>query len=106
MWNNSRSSKAIGFALCSYSFSWDGRTIYIRNFLVHEEYRSKGVGKLIFETVMRYANEIGVNRLELHVNCDSSAQQFYQKMGAINVSERDGHVYYRLYRDTLNKLYG
>lgn len=53
---------------------------------------------------MRYVKGIGGNRLEFHVSANNTARQFYQKMGAINVSEKEGHVYYRLFRDVLNKL--
>lgn len=96
---------AIGFALSSYVYSWDGRTIYLRNFLVHDSYRSEGVGKLIFEGLMRHANENGCNRIELHVSdWNDSARKFYEKMGAINITGRDGFTYYRLFKDVLNKI--
>lgn len=101
---NYRLPSAIGFTLCSYSYSWDGRTIYMRNLLVHDSHRSKGIGKLLFEAVMRHARQTGCNRIELHVSKTNSARQFYEKMGAINASENEGHVYYRLYRDVLNKI--
>lgn len=94
---------AIGFTLCSYTFSWEGRTIYMRNILVQDSHRSKGVGKLIFHAVMRHATEIGCNRIELHVNKDNPARKFYEDLGAINAAEKEGHVYYRLY-DVKNKI--
>ncbi|KAJ6647464.1 Thialysine N-epsilon-acetyltransferase [Pseudolycoriella hygida] len=99
------SPTVIGFALNSYVYSWDGRTIYMRNFLVHDSYRSKGVSKLIFEGLLKHAKEKGCNRIEIHVSdWNKAARKFYERMGAINVSERDGHVYYRLFKDVIDKM--
>lgn len=96
---------AIGFSLNSYVYSWDGRTIYMRNFLVHEAYRSKGIGKLIFNGLLKHAKETGCNRIELHVHDENTAaRKFYENLGAIDVSERDGHVYYRLFKDVIDKV--
>lgn len=92
-----RLPSAVGFTLCCYSFSWDGRTIYMRNIFVNDSHRSKGVGKLIFNAVVRHAKEIDCNRIELHVNKNNPARRFYERIGAINAAEKGGHVYYRLY---------
>lgn len=53
---------------------------------------------------MRNAKETECNRIELHVHDTNSARKFYEKMGAINASESEGHVYYRLYKDVLDQL--
>lgn len=75
----------------------------MRNLLVKDSHQSKGVGKLLFNAVLNVAKENGCNRLELHVNNKSSVRKFYEKLGAINVSERDGHMYYRVYRDVISQ---
>lgn len=67
-------------------------------------HRSKGIGKLLFDAVLKHCKETGCNRLELHVSDLNPARKFYEKMGAINASEKEGHVYYRLYRDVINKI--
>lgn len=74
----------------------------MRNILVHDSHRSRGVGKLIFNAVIKHAKEIGCNRIELHVNEHNPARKFYEGFGAINAAEKEGHVYYRLY-DVKNK---
>lgn len=76
----------------------------MRNLLVNDTHRSTGVGKLLFNAVVRHAKQTGCNRIELHVCKTNPAQKFYEKMGAINASEKEGHVYYRLYKDVLNKI--
>ncbi|XP_031621498.1 uncharacterized protein LOC116339636 [Contarinia nasturtii] len=96
---------AIGFTLCSHSYCWDGRAIYMRNLLVNDSHRATGVGKMLFNAVLRYAKQTGVNRIELHVCKTNPAQKFYEKMGAINAAEKEGHVYYRLYKDVINKFH-
>lgn len=95
---------AVGYTSCSYMFTWDGRTIHMNNLYVSESHRSKGVGKMIFMELMKHAKQTGCHRIEFHVGNTNSAQKFYKKMGAIDVSERDGHVYYRLYRDVINSV--
>lgn len=96
----------IGFALCNYSYSTtDGRIIYLRNFLVQDVYRSKGVGQSIFQKVLKHAKVNACRRIELHVSdWNTSAQKFYKNAGAINITERDGDAYYRFFKDVINKI--
>lgn len=53
---------------------------------------------------MKHARETGCNRIDFHVSVTSPARIFYEKLGAIDVSERDGHLYYRIYKDVINKV--
>jgi len=42
----------VGFALYYTGYStWKGRTLYLEDFLVSEDYRGKGIGKLLFNQV-------------------------------------------------------
>ncbi|MHB8209137.1 GNAT family N-acetyltransferase, partial [Mucilaginibacter sp.] len=50
----------IGFALYYIRFStWKGRRVYLEDFIVTEEYRGKGVGKLLFEQIIQETKELG-----------------------------------------------
>lgn len=71
---------------------------------MRETHRSKGVGKLILTELMKLAKQTRCNRIDFNVDKNNSAQTFYKKMGAIDVSERDGHVHYRLFKDVIDKV--
>lgn len=86
-------------------YSWDGKSIFMRNMLVKPTHRLKGVGKLIFEKLMKHAKEIGCARIEFLVPEWNPAKQFYTKMCAVNYSKRTGYEYYRVTKDFID-LFG
>lgn len=99
-----RSPVAVGAALNSYSYSWDGKTIYMRNFIVEESYRSKGVGKILYNGLLKHAKEVGCNRVDFDVlNRNTRAQKFYEDLGAINMTEKYGFFMYRVTKDDIEK---
>ena len=51
----------VGIALIYYRFStWKGKTIHIEDLIVTKNFRNKGIGNLLFERVINYANEMKV----------------------------------------------
>lgn len=96
---------AIGFALSCYSYCDDGRSIYLRNFLVKDSYRSKGVDNLIFRGLLKHAKEMRCTRIELSSSVlNVTDQKFYEKMGMINVTKRDGQIHFCLFKDAIDKV--
>lgn len=63
---------------------------------VKESHRSKGVGKLILETVLQHCRESGCNRLEFVVFEWNPARKFYEKLNAVNITEKNGYLCYRI----------
>jgi len=46
--------KVEGFALCYIRYStWKGQRLYLEDFLVSEKMRGKGIGKLLFDTLIK-----------------------------------------------------
>lgn len=92
-----------GFALYYVRFStWKGCRLYLEDFFVAEEHRSKGLGKLLFETVLEEARDKGFNGVSWQVlEWNQPAINFYKKYKArfdaewINVS---------IEKEALNKL--
>lgn len=84
-------------------YSWDGKSIFMRNMLVKPTHRLKGTGKLIFEELMKHARETGCHRIEFLVPEWNPAKEFYKKMGAVNYTVRTGYEYYRLNRETIDQ---
>lgn len=74
----------IGFALYYIRYStWKGCRLYLEDFIVTENYRGKGVGKLLFETVMKEAQEKNFNGMNWQVlDWNEPAINFYNKYAA------------------------
>jgi len=76
--------KVIGFALSYISYStWKGKCLYLEDFLVTEDYRRKGVGKLLFDRLYQKAVEGNYKRFHWQVlDWNTPAIAFYQKYEA------------------------
>ena len=74
----------IGFALYYTGYStWKGKTLYLEDFLVSENYRGKGIGKLLFNQVILEAKKRGVKRMDWQViDWNDPAINFYKKYNA------------------------
>lgn len=73
-----------GFAIYYIRFStWKGCRLYLEDFIVTEAYRGKGIGKLLFETIMQEAKEKGFNGMNWQVlDWNEPALNFYNKYAA------------------------
>ena len=74
----------VGFALYYTRYStWKGCRLYLEDFIVTEEQRGKGVGKLLFERVMQEARDKNFNGMVWQVlNWNEPAINFYNKYAA------------------------
>lgn len=82
--------KPAGFALWFYNFStFRGRHgIYLEDLFVRPEFRSKGVGKALLQTLARRCITEGLPRLEWWVlDWNESALRFYRSIGALPMDE-------------------
>lgn len=90
----------VGFALYYVRYStWKGCRLYLEDFIVTEEFRGKGIGKVLFETVMRQAKDKGFNGMTWQVlDWNQPAINFYQKYqaglepGWLNASFSKEHI--------------
>jgi GNAT superfamily N-acetyltransferase len=74
----------IGFALYYVRFStWKGRRVYLEDFIVTEEYRGKGIGRLLFEQIIKETKELGYSGMVWQVlDWNEPAIKFYNKYEA------------------------
>lgn len=73
-----------GFALYYVRYStWKGCRLYLEDFIVTKESRGMGIGKLLFDTVIREAKEKGFNGIVWQVlDWNEPALNFYKKYNA------------------------
>lgn len=74
----------IGLALYYTRYStWKGCRLYLEDFTVTEQYRGKGIGKLLFERVMQEARDKNFNGMTWQVlDWNVPAINFYNKYSA------------------------
>lgn len=73
-----------GFAIYYTRYStWKGCRLYLEDFIVTEAYRGKGIGKLLFERVIKEAKDKGYNGMNWQVlDWNEPALNFYSKYDA------------------------
>lgn len=95
----------VGYALCFYTYStWQGRTLFLEDLYVKPNYRTHGIGKLIFTEVAKFAKSMNCKRLELHVLDWNPARFFYDKLGGVDLTNLEGWNYYRFNQQAIESL--
>ena len=76
--------KIVGFALYYTRYStWKGCRLYLEDFIVTEEYRGKGIGKLLFENVIKETKNGNYSGMVWQVlDWNEPAINFYNKYKA------------------------
>ena len=77
-------NEIIGLVIFFYVYyTWVGKSLYIDDLFVREEFRSQGVGKSLLDTVFVFANDNGCSRLRWQVaKSNPQAVEYYHKIGA------------------------
>lgn len=81
--------EVIGMALFYEKYStWKGRSLYLEDLIVSESQRGKGIGKALFEAVIKEAKQRKSGRMEWQVlDWNQKAIDFYKSYGASIDSE-------------------
>lgn len=74
----------MGYTTCFFTYhTWVGKSLYMDDLYVREEYRGRGIGSRLIKNVIAFAKEKECNKLRWQVsNWNTSAIEFYQKIGA------------------------
>lgn len=84
-YNNEIIGMALGYPRYS---TWKGMTIHLEDLIVTKSRRGNGVGSLLFSKFVKYANSLGVKRVEWAVlDWNLNAIEFYKKNGAKVLSD-------------------
>jgi GNAT superfamily N-acetyltransferase len=78
------SEKIIGLSLYYMRYStWKGLRLYLEDLIVTEEFRGKGIGKLLFDQTVEEAKKLNVGGIMWQVlDWNQPAIDFYKKYGA------------------------
>lgn len=76
--------KIVGIALYYVKYStWKGKCIFLEDLIVTEQYRKHGIGKKLFDEVVKVSKELNVQRLEWQVlDWNKPAIRFYEKINS------------------------
>ena len=77
--------KAIGYAFYIYTFhTWTGKSIYIDDLFVKEEFRRQGIGNKLVDELYKIALKNDCNDIRWQVsNQNEEAMAFYESIGAV-----------------------
>ena len=80
--------RVLGYAFCIYvqhpadNILTDIKTLYIDDLCVYEHLRGRGIGRALYEYVVKTARENGCYNVTLNVwSCNPSAVRFYESCG-------------------------
>ncbi len=75
----------VGIALFYNRFStWKGPSIHLEDLIVTQKFRGKGIGKALYDSVLKFALQKGVKRVAWEVlNWNTPAIEFYKSTGAL-----------------------
>lgn len=76
--------KIVAIALYYISYStWKGRCLYLEDIYIQPQHRRKGIGKLLFQSLINEAKSLNVKRMDWQVlEWNTLAISFYKKIGA------------------------
>ncbi|MES2284858.1 MAG: GNAT family N-acetyltransferase [Bacteroidota bacterium] len=76
--------KIVGISLYYVKYStWKGKCIFLEDIIVTEQYRKHGIGKKLFDEVVKVSKELNVQRLEWQVlDWNEPAIRFYEKINS------------------------
>ncbi len=78
--------KVVGFALYYIRYStWKGQRLYLEDILVNEPFRGKGIGKLLFDQLLKEVEEKKFSGMVWQVlEWNEPAINFYKKYNGVN----------------------
>ncbi len=93
----------IGMAFYYIRYStWSGKSLYLEDFIIKNQFRRKGVGALLFEECLRITKKINANGMVWQVlNWNTPAINFYKKY---NAELKSNWMNGKLYIDQINEL--
>lgn len=103
--NAEQGTMLIGYTISFFSYStWQGKSYFLEDLYVKPEFRKTGTGKKLFAENVKFAISENCSRFDFHVLNWNPAKKFYEKLGATNLSEKEGWEFFRLNRSAMKEL--
>jgi GNAT superfamily N-acetyltransferase len=79
-----KDKRIVGISLYYIKYStWKGKCVFLEDIIVTEEYRKYGIGKKLFDEVVKVAKEMKAKRMEWQVlEWNTPAIKFYEKLNS------------------------
>jgi GNAT superfamily N-acetyltransferase len=79
-----RNGEIVGLALYYFSYStWKGKSLYLDDLIVTEQFRGNGIGKKLFNEVAKVARDSGCGKMHWQVlDWNTPAIEYYKTQGA------------------------
>uniref|UniRef100_A0A8D8W9N5 Diamine acetyltransferase 2 n=1 Tax=Cacopsylla melanoneura TaxID=428564 RepID=A0A8D8W9N5_9HEMI len=95
---NTETKKIVGYTIFYYLYDClEGKYLYLEDICVTEDYRKKGVGAGLFESVVKAGVAKDCSSMRWDVLKWNPARKFYDKYGATNLTESQGVLFHRVY---------
>lgn len=96
---------SVGYALCFNAYSsWKGKALYLYGLYVKPVYRDKGVGRQLFDTVVKFARDTNCNHMDFHVQDFNPVKYTCAKLKAVNLTKEKTYQLYRLTNAQINDI--
>lgn len=92
--------------MCSFIYTWEGKTLFLNDLFVKPSYRSRGIGKLLLNHIIQYSKKSGYNCIDFYVVHWNPAKKLYEKMGAINLTLSAGVQCHHFYKNLIDSIDG
>jgi len=83
-------NKIVGYVIYYFTYSsfLARKTIYLEDIFISEDYRGKGIGKSVFEKLIKIAKKNECGRIEwIVLDWNENAIKFYDKLGATHLHD-------------------
>ncbi|KAI5730264.1 hypothetical protein M8J76_011889 [Diaphorina citri] len=103
--NGATVTKLVGMALYSFSYSsWKGLRTCLDHVFVTDQYRQYDIEKNLYDTYIKAGVDMNCAQADWFVLSWNPARHFYEKLGAINITEKEDWHVYRLNKDTMAQI--
>ncbi|XP_028277424.1 diamine acetyltransferase 2b isoform X2 [Parambassis ranga] len=96
----------VGYAFYFYTYStWEGRSVYLEDLYVMQEFRGNGIGKGLLSKVAEVGKQKQCVRLQLSVlDWNTTSRDFYAAKGAQDLTASEGWHFIRFDGQNLDNL--
>uniref|UniRef100_A0A8D9F5X0 Diamine acetyltransferase 2 n=1 Tax=Cacopsylla melanoneura TaxID=428564 RepID=A0A8D9F5X0_9HEMI len=98
-------TRLVGLALYSFGYStWNGLKTCLDHVFVTEQYRPFEIERNLYEAYIKAGVELNCAQIDWFCLSWNPARNFYEKLGAINITEKEDWNVYRLDKDTMLQI--